>query len=162
MKASARGGWVVYACLLVSLLLAVMPLPDWLDYLRPSFPLLALIFWTMALPERYGTWTGWLLGLVFDVLRGTPLGAHALAFAVAGYAAGRLSARMKVYPVVQQALAVAVLAGLSMVVLRMVGRFTGTQSASLFVALLPVLATAVLWPWAQSVQDRLRRRYNVS
>lgn len=162
MKAKARGGGVVYACLLVSLLLAVMPLPDWLDYLRPSFPLLALIFWTMALPERYGTWTGWLLGLVFDVLRGTPLGAHALAFAVAGYAAGRLSARMKVYPVVQQALAVAVLAGLSMVVLRMVGRFTGTQSASLFVALLPVLTTAVLWPWAQSVQDRLRRRYNVS
>ncbi|MFP5441036.1 MAG: rod shape-determining protein MreD [Gammaproteobacteria bacterium] len=162
MRSGSRAGWVVYACLLAALLLAIVPLPDWLDFVRPSFPLLVLIFWSMSLPERHGTWTGWFLGLVFDVLRGTPLGAHALAFAVAGFAASRLGARMKVYPMAQQALAVGVLSGLSLMVLRIVGNLTGTTTAGLFTALLPVVATAVVWPWAHAVQDRLRRRYNVN
>lgn len=163
MKPAARGGVAVWVTLLASLLLAVFPLPDALDYLRPHFPLLVLAYWALMLPQRYGTWTGWWLGLIFDVLRATPLGAHALAFAVAGFAASRISARLKVYPAVQQALAVALLAGLSLMLLRLLGRFTGMTPPGLFSGLLlPVLMTGLAWVPAQVLLERVRRRYNVS
>lgn len=162
MKPGRRGTLVVLACLVGSLLLSIAPLPDWLDFVRPSFPLLVVIYWAVALPERYGIWTGWLLGLVIDVLRATPLGSHAVALAVAGFAASRLSSRMKVYPMAQQVLAVGVVSGMSTMLLRIVGNLAGTSTGGLLVALLPVLATALLWPWAHGFQDRLRRSFSVN
>lgn len=162
MRRGGRGGWVVVACALASLLLAVVALPDWLDWLRPSFPLLVVIYWSIALPERTGTWAGWTLGLFMDVLRGAPLGAHALAFAVAGFAASQLSARLKVYPVLQQVMAVGVIVGATLMVLRFAGNLTGTTTAGLGSALVPVVTTAALWPWAHAVQDRLRRSFGVN
>ncbi|MFZ5722296.1 MAG: rod shape-determining protein MreD [Pseudomonadota bacterium] len=163
MRTERRAAWVVLLCLLASLLLAIAPLPDWLDLFRPVFPLLALVFWSIALPERYGTWTGWLLGLVFDVLRGTPLGAHALAFAVAAFAASRLSARIKVFPTVQQALVVGAIVGGSTVIQHLLAGLGGSAvNPGFFATLLPVAATALVWPWAQGLQDHLRRRFNVS
>ncbi|MFZ5698220.1 MAG: rod shape-determining protein MreD [Pseudomonadota bacterium] len=162
MKHARRGAWVVIVCFSLSLLLTVVPLPDWLDWFRPSFALLGIVFWSTALPERYGTWSAWWLGLLFDVLLDAPLGAHALAFSVAGFAASRLSARMKVYPMPHQMIAVGVLCGVSLMVLRLIGNLTGTTTSALLPYLLPVVTTALLWPWAQALQDRLRRAFGVN
>jgi rod shape-determining protein MreD len=153
---------VVSLCVFLAALLSVMPLPSIADWLRPSFALLVVIYWSTALPDRYGTWFGWAVGLMFDVLRATPLGTHALAFAVAGYAANQLSARMKVYPTLQQLMVVALIVGVAVVVARMIGNLTDTTTASLGAALLPLLSTALLWPWAMTFQDRLRRAFHVS
>jgi rod shape-determining protein MreD len=157
-----RGSFLVVAiCVFAALLLTVMPLPAMLDWVRPSFPLLVVIYWAIALPDRYGTWFGWVVGLLLDTLRATPFGTHALAFAVAGYAANQLTARMKVYPTLQQIMVVALLCGVAVVVMRVVGNLTDTTTAtSLAVSLLPVLSTALLWPWAMAFQDRLRRAFH--
>lgn len=161
MKHGRRGTWVVLACALLAFLLMVVPLPDGVDWFRPCFPLLVVIYWSVVLPDRYGTWSAWLLGLLFDVLRGVPFGTWALAFAVAGFAASQLTARMKVYPMLQQMIVVGLLVGVALVVVRVAGNLTGTTTGALLPALLPVLTTAVVWPWAQSFQDRLRRGFSV-
>lgn len=156
----SRGSFLVVAgCVLVSLLLTVMPLPSMLDWLRPSIPLLIVVYWSTAMPDRYGTWFGWLVGMLLDTLRATPFGTHALAFAVVGYAANQLTARMKVYPVLQQMMVVALLGGVAVVLMRVIGNLTDTTTASLAAALLPVIPTALLWPWAMSILDRLRRGF---
>lgn len=162
MRGQRRGSWVVITCALASLLLAVVPLPAALDWFRPHFPLLVVVFWSMALPSRYGSFTGLWLGLLLDVLRGGPLGLNAAVLAVAGFAAGHLGARMKVYPLLQQCLVVGLLAGACLVLGRLLGNLAGTTTQGLLPALLPVLSTALLWPWALALQDRLRRRYNVN
>lgn len=162
MKYGRRGTWVVIACGFLSLLLAVMPLPDLLGWIRPVFPLLVVVYWSITLPERYGTWSAWCLGLLMDVLRAEPLGTHALAFAVVGFAASQLTARMKVFQMPQQVLVVGLLAGVATVLVRIAGNLTGTTTASLLPSLLPVFSTAVLWPWAMAVQDRLRRAFSVN
>lgn len=162
MRTTRHGTGVVIACFLLSLMLMIVPLPDLLDWLRPAFPLLVIIYWSMALPTHYGTWSAWWLGLLADVMRADPLGAHALAFAVVGFAASRLSARLKVYPMTQQVVAVGVLCGAGLMLLRMVGNMTGTTTAALLPALLPIITTAALWPWALGAQDRLRRAFNVN
>ena len=161
MSRQRRGTWVVVLSLFVALVLAVVPLPDWLDWLRPHFPLLVLVYWCAALPARYGTWTGLLLGLVLDVLRGQPLGLNAAVLAVAGFAAGHLGARLKVYPMAQQAMVVGLLTGATLVLGRLLGNMAGTTTMALLPSLLPLVTTALLWPWALAVLDRLRRRFAV-
>lgn len=162
MRKGRRGAWVVACCLLAALLLAVAPVADLLAWVRPSFPLLVVLYWSMALPERYGTWTGWFTGLCLDALSGTPLGLHALGLAIAGFAGGHFSARMQVYPMPQQLVVVGLLGGVVVVVGRVVTNLAGTTTMGLAPALLPVLTTALLWPWALAFQDALRRRFGVN
>lgn len=162
MIARRRGTPVVVATLLASMLLMVMPLPDFVDWVRPLFPVIVIVYWTVALPERYGVWTAFLTGLLMDQLRGLPLGTHALAWSVVAFGASQLSARMKVYPMAQQVVAIGLLAGVGLMVQRIAGNLAGTTTASLLPYLLPVLGTAALWPWSLGLLDRLRRAFHVS
>ncbi|MCB1617470.1 MAG: rod shape-determining protein MreD, partial [Pseudomonadales bacterium] len=55
MRSSPIGNWlVILLTFVIALLLEVVPLPaDWQPW-RPTWALLCLIYWTMALPERIG------------------------------------------------------------------------------------------------------------
>ena len=61
-----HGGGVILLTFIAALLLTVIPLPDWARYLRPDWVGLVLIYWCMALPDRVGVTTGWLMGLMVD------------------------------------------------------------------------------------------------
>lgn len=163
MSRRARGGWVAPFCFIVAMLLVVVPLPfnDWLGWLRPMFPLLVVVYWSVALPERYGIWWAWAGGLLVDVLRGLPLGTHAFAFAVVAFAFARLSSRIKVYPMAQQCGVVGLMGGVVVVILRQFLGAIDSITAMLPLALLAAVTTALLWPVALGIQDRLRRRFHV-
>ncbi len=63
-----RGGWVILLSIAVAMMLAVAHLPEdfpqWLGYLRPAWVLLVVFYWVMALPDRLGMITAWLVGLL--------------------------------------------------------------------------------------------------
>ena len=83
-----RGGpriWPVVIFLLVALSLEVAPLPDSAAPWRPPWMALAVIYWSMRQPGRYGVGIAWLIGLLLDVLKGAVLGQHALALSAAAY-----------------------------------------------------------------------------
>lgn len=162
MKRARRGAWVIVALVFLALLLVIVPLPEFVAWARPSFPLLVVVYWSMALPERHGTWTGFIVGLAVDVLLAIPLGMHALSFSLAAWASSRLAARMRVYPPLQQASAVALIAGVAFVVERIAAKLTGTHVGPLLPSLLSVAVTALIWPWAFAVQDRMRRVLGVN
>ncbi|RMG27723.1 MAG: rod shape-determining protein MreD, partial [Gammaproteobacteria bacterium] len=75
-----------YGIILLSLftawVLSVLPLPEAFRPWRPEWPLLVLVYWSLALPHRVNLGTAWITGLVQDLLVGTLLGQHALAYAV--------------------------------------------------------------------------------
>jgi rod shape-determining protein MreD len=87
----------------IGLVLAVVPLPDRLDPVRPDIALLAVIFWVLARPRIAGLGYAWLAGLLLDVLRGMTLGQHALGFLVVAFIAHRLQLRMRMFPLLMQA-----------------------------------------------------------
>ena len=59
--------WITVA---LGLVLAIVPLPDWLAPLRPDIALLAVIYWILTSPRTAGLGYAWLAGLFLDVLRG--------------------------------------------------------------------------------------------
>jgi rod shape-determining protein MreD len=91
---------------LAALLLAVLPLPPWLDVLRPAFVVVTVLHWSINSPRTGGIALGFFAGLVLDVFQGPVLGQHALALAVVSYIAVREHQRIRFKPAFQQALIV--------------------------------------------------------
>ena len=89
---------------LVALILTVLPLPRWLDVLRPAFLVLTVLYWSVNSPRTGGIAFGFFAGLLLDVFQGPVLGEHALVLALVTYIAVREHQRIRSKPVFQQAL----------------------------------------------------------
>ena len=80
------GLWVIALTFVVAMVLAIVHLPDSvpveLGYLRPEWVVLVLIYWVIALPRRVGILVAWSVGLIVDVLLGSLLGQHGIAFII--------------------------------------------------------------------------------
>ena len=77
------------AGLLSSFVLQVIPLPAVLGWFRPSFAVIAVLYWSIAAPGWGGVGLGFLLGLALDAYPGVVLGQYALATAFVSYNALR-------------------------------------------------------------------------
>jgi len=91
---------------LFALVFTVLPLPVWLDLLRPAFLVLTVLYWSINAPRAGGIGLGFACGLVLDVFQGPVLGEHALALAIIAYIAGREHQRIRSKPAFQQSLLV--------------------------------------------------------
>lgn len=155
-----HGTLIIVSSFIVALLLVALPLPEWGQKLRPEWVALALIYWCMALPQRFGIAWSWTTGLFVDVLTGALLGQHALAYAVVAYLVLKLHSRIRVFPLWQQALSVLVLILLAQMIVLWVKGAIG-QPPNSWTYWLPSLTSCLLWPWVYLLLRDLRRRFRV-
>ncbi len=116
-----------------------------LDPFNPDWVLLVLIYWCIALPERFGVFTAWWVGLLTDVLTGRLLGQYALIYALMAYFSIREHRRLRQFPIIQQCVFVffCVLGSESIIF--------GTESMKAGNRLsydfwYPVISAALVWP----------------
>lgn len=152
---------VIAPTIVVALMLQMWPVPDWLAYIRPEFVTLVVIYWALAMPERVGVTVAWCVGLLLDVTQGAILGQHALGLVLVVYIVLQEYQRIRVFSLLQQALAVFVLLLIKQVLVLWVSGMVG-QAPSLQLYFLPSLVGAVLWPWFFLFLRNLRRRFTVS
>ncbi|SHF51262.1 rod shape-determining protein MreD [Modicisalibacter ilicicola DSM 19980] len=158
--ASPRGLLLIWLSLLLALCLQVMPLPDaWLIW-RPEWLGLMLIYWCVAAPQRVGVFHGFLLGLLLDLIEGSPLGQNALVFSLLAYLSLMVYQRMRAYALVQQAVLVLVLLGIAQLIEQWLRTMFGPFSINL-AFLLSALIGAALWPWLFTMLQALRRRLEI-
>ncbi len=155
-----RGGFVIVATFVAALLLTILPLPEWMVKFRPEWVALILIYWCMALPQRVGIISGFMLGLLLDTLQGAVLGQHALALVVIAYLTNRVHQQVRVYPMWQQALSVMGLLLLYQLLLLWVNGITGIKS-QVWLYWLPTLSSTLLWPWLYLILRDIRRNFGV-
>lgn len=103
---SGTPGIRMFFSAVIALMLTVLPLPYYLDNIRPSFLVLTVMYWSMAAPWAGGIGLGWISGLFLDVFQGPVLGEHALVVAAAAYAFVSEHQRIRSKPGFQQALIV--------------------------------------------------------
>ncbi len=107
-----RPAWFIVASFAAAGCLNVLPL-GWLGgYFQPDWVALVLIYWCFWEPERVGAVAGWCAGLMLDLLTGGILGRFALGKTIVGFAANKISLRLRVYPVWQQCVGVAAIIAL--------------------------------------------------
>ncbi|HEX5340159.1 MAG TPA: rod shape-determining protein MreD [Gammaproteobacteria bacterium] len=157
----SRAYWVIAVSYLIALLLTIWPIPDWAEPFRPAWILLTTVYWCLFLPHRVGVISAFAVGLLLDTLTGSLLGEHALALTLVAWVVLRLHLQIRVYPWWQQALAVVLLMLLYTLIPFWVDGVLGYTGSS-FTRWMPVLSTAILWPWVMQVLGRSQQRYQVN
>lgn len=135
---------------LIALILTVLPLPTWLDVVRPSFLVLAVLYWSVYAPWTGGIALGFFAGLLLDVFQGPVLGEHALALALVTYIAVREHQRVRSKPAIQQAMFVLVALLLYELVLFMIDGWTGHPVTSPL-RWVHTMTGALIWPAAAAL-----------
>ena len=141
--------------------LSALPLPDTIVDWRPCWLAMLLIYWCMALPERVGISSAWLLGLFFDAQQSFILGQHALGFIFLAYIIIRNHKRLRVYPLLQQALVVCLYLLIYQAIMLLVMLLSGTITYTWFYWL-PAFTSMLIWPWLFIFMRDFRRRNNIA
>ena len=145
----------------VGFILSALPLPETIVDWRPCWLAMLLIYWCMALPERVGILSAWLLGLLFDVQQSFILGQHALGFIFLAYVIIKNHKRMRVYPLLQQSLVVCLYLLIFQAIMLLVMLLSGTITYTWFYWL-PAFTSMLIWPWLFIFMRDFRRRNNIA
>jgi len=134
-----HGGWVIILSFIVGFMLAIIPLPAWASVWRPDWVAMVLIYWCLALPKRVGVPTGWLIGIIHDVLSDTLLGQHALYFCLIAYISVKCSQLINQW------------------IYNLLGYYIQVEWSFIY----PAMSTMLLWPWLFILLRDLRRSHHV-
>ena len=154
--------WVVVLSLVFAGVLAIVPIPDWLELWRPDWIALALIYWVIALPHRVGIVTAWTVGVLADVLEGTLLGLHAVVLTMTAYIGLTLYQRLRMFTPLQQSLTILMLIGTGQLVIFWVQAATGQNTADNLAFVISSITSALMWPLVFVCLRFCRRSFHVS
>ncbi|HET7650369.1 MAG TPA: rod shape-determining protein MreD [Gammaproteobacteria bacterium] len=156
-----RAYWIIIVSYLAALLLTIWPVPDWAEPFRPAWVVLVTAYWCLFLPHRVGVISAFIVGLLVDTLTGGLLGEHALALVLVAWVILRLHLQLRVYSPWQQTITLVLLMLLYTLIPFWADGVLGYTGHAV-ARWMPVLTTAILWPWVAQVLGRLQQRYQVS
>jgi rod shape-determining protein MreD len=141
---SGPSGFRIFFSAVIALVLTVLPLPYYLDLLRPAFLVLTVMYWSMAAPWAAGIGLGWFSGLFLDVFQGPVLGEHALVLATVAFAFVSEHQRIRSKPGFQQALIVMFASAFYEAILFTIDEYSG-HPVTKAVRWVHVLSDGIIW-----------------
>lgn len=135
----------VIITLVLALMLAIAPMPDWAAPFRPDWVAMTLIYWSTNLPRTYSVGWAWIIGIVLDVAQGTLLGQHALALSLVIYITVKFHLQMRQFPTLQLSATVFALLALYQFILFWINGVAGVNTPTVSYWG-PVLTGSLLWP----------------
>ncbi len=148
--------FIVFSTLLVGLILQILPLPDDVQFYRPNWIAIILIYWSMALPNSVRLLSAFFAGILVDIMLGTLLGQHSLAFMVLVYINLFFNLRIRVLSLWQQATYVFILLLIGQFLIAWIEGIIGTKPP-IQAFFLPALTGMFIWPWAYIILRDIRR-----
>ena len=152
-----RAAWVLPVSIVVALLFGLLPLPTLLQPLRPYWLALAVAYWVLEEPDRVGLGFAFSVGLIADLCFGNLLGEQALRLIILAFILQRFRARLRFFPLSQQALAIGALLLNDRIVTSALHLALGEQPLPPLAWVAPVIGM-LLWPPLFMLFDTLRLR----
>lgn len=147
--------------LCMALCLSIMPLSHSMNIARPEWMALAVIFWVVQMPQRFGVISAWSLGLMLDGVEGTLLGNHAFALAVIAYISLKLYQRIRMFALWQQAFLVFGLIIVKQLLNQWVFSLTAYPVWGWYF-ILPAVTSALIWPGMMLLMQAVARFWGLN
>lgn len=148
---------VFWSTVALAVLLMLLPLPASLVALKPYWIALVLIYWALESSDIVGLGLAFGVGLAVDVIHGVMLGEQALRLTIMIFIVLRFRARLRFFPMWQQALAVFALL-LNDRVIELVLRSLAGHPVPPFAYWLAPVTGALIWPFLFLLLDDVRAR----
>ena len=149
-----------FLTVIVALMLAIMPLPEWAVRFRPDWVTLVLIYWVLAFPARIGVSIAWLTGLLLDVSYGTLMGQHAIGMVLVIYVIHIQHQRFRVASLLQQAIVIFFLLLIKQLLTLWVDGMLGRAPDS-WLYFMPTITSTLFWPWTYLILRDLHRKFSI-
>ena len=102
MSRDLKNQFLIFLTLFIALYIDSYLLSSNLQTIKPTFLLLTLIYWNMALPDRVGITAAVSFGIFVDLIEGSLLGLHGILFVLITYICQRFFYQFRVSPLWQQ------------------------------------------------------------
>ena len=102
MSRELKNQLLIFLTLFIALYIDSYLFSSSFQMLKPTFVLLTLIYWNMALPDRIGIMAALAFGIFVDLIEGYLLGLHGVLFVLITYACQRFFYQFRVSPLWQQ------------------------------------------------------------
>lgn len=147
---------------ILSIILMLIKLPLWMDYLRPQFVILTLIFWSMYVSPKSLVYSAWILGLLTDVMLNVVLGQHALVFVLISYIVLKCKIKFKFFSLWQKMMFVFAMVCLALLPQFYVSLYNHELHNVWLYGFSPLISALIL-PFWEIVLDGIKNRFrNIS
>ncbi|MBJ13481.1 MAG: rod shape-determining protein MreD [Candidatus Marinimicrobia bacterium] len=102
MSREIKNQFLIFLSLFIALYIDSYLFPGHVQIIKPTFVLLTLIYWNMALPDKVGISVALLFGIFVDLIEGSLLGLHGILFVLITYVCQRFFYQFRVSPLWQQ------------------------------------------------------------
>ncbi len=151
--------WIA-SSFVIALILQAAPWPGVLDDFRPTWVVLIVLYWVLALPHRVNIGTALIVGLVWDLMLGSTLGVRGFMLAILCYIVALNFQVLRNLSLWQQAVLVALLT--------LMGKLIEFWAEYLVAPiefdphrLSAIALNFLLWPWLFLFMRRMRRKLSI-
>ena len=149
--------WLIWGSFLIGLLFEILPLPSAMGPVRPFLLAMLLAYWLMEAPTRVSFGSAFFVGIIADLVSASLLGEQAFRLVVLTWLVQRFRARLRFFPLWQQAVAIGLLLLNDRLVAWIIHAFAGSPPMPWTWWLAPILGV-LLWPWLYVLIDLARLR----
>lgn len=142
---------------MVALILEIMPWPVGLQGFRPSWLILVLIYWALALPDKVSVGTAFVAGIIWDLILGSVLGVHALVLSIAIYFVAKYHLILRNLSLWLQGVIVIVYIIAIRIFIYLIGVLLHSATFN-SQEIIGAVISGILWPWVFLLMRQIRRQ----
>jgi len=131
---------------IVALLLTLLPLPLWTEWVKPAWLVLVLIYWVIYYPEKVGVVAAFVLGMLLDVVNNVPFGINEFILVLLSFLILRFIKTVRNLDFLQLTLVVGFVLLSYHIMLYLLLFFVNGQSANFLFCITRTAMSLILWP----------------
>lgn len=142
---------------IAALVMELAPWPTGFQAFKPSWLILVLTYWALAIPNKVSIGMAFLLGVIWDLVLGSTLGVHALVLSVAFYFIAKNYLVLRNLSLWFQSLLVIIFVFAIRLAIFFVELFLHSAVFN-WQEIFGAIASGILWPWVFLLMRKMRRQ----